>query len=105
LGVGQALHKETLLLALSPQTTLLFVKDLAPPPSTLPEVPLYPTCIFLYFFFFLLPGLLYMLIAMVSMCYWVQGMTKRKEWEDLEQEEASLLGGGGKNMAEAELTE
>ena len=43
-----------------------------------------------------------MLIAMVSMCYWVQGMAKRKEWEETEQETNSLLGGGARGEAEEE---
>ena len=39
-----------------------------------------------------------MLIALVAICYWVQGNAARQEHEDGEREEASLLGGG----AEAE---
>jgi len=44
--------------------------------------------------YFSAAGLVYMLIAMVSMCYWVQGISQRKEWEETEQETNSLLGGG-----------
>jgi hypothetical protein len=44
---------------------------------------------------------MYTLIALVAVCYWMQGNAARQEYEDSEREEASLLGGG----AEAEDNE
>jgi hypothetical protein len=43
-----------------------------------------------------------MLIALVSICYWLQGNAARQEHEDLEREEASLLGGGSREGLEEE---
>ena len=43
-------------------------------------------------------GVLYMLISIVSICYWMQGNALRQEYEEKELEETSLLSksrGGG----------
>jgi len=36
-----------------------------------------------------------MLVALVSICYWMKGNALRQEFEDQEKEESSLLGCGG----------
>ena len=37
-------------------------------------------------------GFVYLLIALVSICYWIQGNTLKQEYEDAEREESALLG-------------
>ncbi len=46
-------------------------------------------------------GVMYTLIALVAVCYWMQGNAARQEYEDSEREEASLLGGGAEAEEEA----
>ena len=46
-------------------------------------------------------GFTYTLIALVAVCYWMQGNAARQEYEDSEREEASLLGGGAEAEDEA----
>ena len=36
-------------------------------------------------------GMLYLLVAVVAICYWMQGNAAKQEYEDNEREEASLL--------------
>jgi hypothetical protein len=45
-------------------------------------------------------GFLYMLIALVSICYWMQGNAQKQEYEDNEREEAGLLSGSGERDGE-----
>ena len=46
-------------------------------------------------------GFMYTLIALVAVCYWMQGNAARQEYEDSEREEVSLLGGGAEAEDEA----
>ncbi len=41
-----------------------------------------------------------MLIALVSICYWMQGNAQKQEYEDNEREEAGLLSGSGERDGE-----
>ena len=61
-----------------------------------PRRPLTP----LYFFLLFSTGFLYMLIALVSICYWMQGNALKQEHEDNEREEAGLLSGSGERDGE-----